>query len=222
MADPEVAVPLAPSLTFSVREVTAPRHTVGPELVFTVQIDAGANVPIASISLQTQFRIAAGARRYGGDEKARLGGIFGHGEQWARSVKSLHWANVAAVVPAFVGETRAALHLPLTYDMDVASAHFLQAVDGEVTVELLFSGTIFHVNASGVLQTAMISWDTEAQCPLPLATWREAMDVHFPDTGWIRLSRATLARLQSRRAALAAPTWEAALDRLCEGNPSRE
>jgi hypothetical protein len=136
-------------------------------------------------------------------------------------VGSLHWANVTTVVPSFTGLTTVDVMVPLTYDLEVSSAHYLQALDGgHIPVDLLFSGTMFYHDDAGLLQAVMIPWDKEARCQLQIGTWREAMDVHFPGAAWVRLPQATFERLQRYRARQAQPTWEAAVEALLRGQPT--
>ncbi|HEY4320967.1 MAG TPA: DUF6084 family protein [Gemmatimonadales bacterium] len=209
MAAPLPAVGAAPELTFAVEGVVAMRYSVGPSLGFRLTVGRADGGTIESVLLQVQIRLAAGGRRYQPVEQERLANIFGRGDQWARSVGSLHWTNVTAVVPPFTGHTSIELPVSLTYDFEVTSAQYLQALDdGETPVDLLFSGTIFYLDADGLLQAAMIPWEQEARCKLPVAVWREAMDSHFPDAAWIRMSRATFDQLQLYRAGRAATDWD--------------
>jgi hypothetical protein len=52
---------------------------------------------------------------------------------------------------------------------------------------------------------------------MPVRVWREAMDVHFPGTAWIRVRRETFEALQRYKSHRALPTWDDALDALIEG-----
>ncbi len=211
----------APDLMFSVERVEVVRESVVPSLAFRVNITRPDGGSIESVSLQVQLRVAAGGRRYTDVERQRLAGLFGVGDQWSRSVRSLHWANVTTVVTSFSGSTTVDVIVPLTYDLEVASAHYLQALDGgHIPVDLLFSGTMFYHDPAGLLQAAMIPWDKEARCQLLLTAWRDAMDLHFPGSAWIRLPQPTFERLQRYRAQHAAPTWEAAIDTLLAGPPT--
>jgi hypothetical protein len=208
----------APDLEFTAEGVVAMRYSVGPALGFRLGIARAGGGPIESLSLQVQLRISAGGRRYLPEERERLAGIFGQGEQWARSVGSLHWTNVTAVVPPFVDRTSLELPVNLTYDFEVASAQYFQSLEtGEIPVDLLFSGTMFYA-ADGLLQAAMIPWEKETRCQLPVAVWRDAMDAHFPGAAWLRLSRATFDRVQRFRSRHASPDWDHAVNTLLDAN----
>ena len=56
-----------------------------------------------------------------------------------------------------------------------------------------------------------VPWSKEAPYRLPVSVWREAIDVHFPDTAWIKMSRQTLDELLRFKTRAALPTWDATL-----------
>jgi Family of unknown function (DUF6084) len=99
----------------------------------------------------------------------------------------------------------------------VASAKYLAALgDGDIPLELLFSGTVFYAAPGGALQVSRISWSAEAAHRLPVRVWREAIDGHFPHSAWLRLDRDAFDRLAAFKAARTLPSWEAALDLLLQ------
>lgn len=205
---------LAPQLALSVDEVTAVAFAAVPTLCFRLHVDAGAR-EVRSVGLNVQVRIDATRRRYEERDEARLRELFGGRERWGQTLRNLMWANVSVTVPRFVGETYVALHVPATYDFEVVAAKYLNALaGGEVPVELLFSGTIFYAADDGRLQAAPLDWTQEAATSLPVAVWREAVDVAFPNSSWLRLSRETFDRLWAYRASRTLPSWEATLDEL--------
>jgi hypothetical protein len=207
----------APELDFRVEAVAAWQYAVGPAVAFRVAIARADGGPMDSIALQVQLRISAGGRRYLPAERERLANLFGRGDQWSRSVGSLHWTNITAIVPPFTGSTLIELPVGLTYDFEVSSAQYLQALEaGEVPVDLLFSGTMFYTDEAGLLQAAMIPWEKETRCLMPVTVWREAMDAHFPDAAWIRLSRTAFDRLQQYRARHPVTDWNQTIDALLD------
>ena len=46
---------------------------------------------------------------------------------------------------------------------------------------------------------------------LPVPVWREAIDAHFPNSAWIKMSRQTLEEFQRFKSARALPTWDTTL-----------
>ena len=97
-------------------------------------------------------------------------------------------------MPPFDGSARVELHVPCTYDLEVAASRYLDALgDGDVPLEFLFSGTVFYATDAGLLQTVRIPWDARGRrsgCRSSL--WRETMDAHFPDSAWLRLDKDAL------------------------------
>ena len=68
----------------------------------------------------------------------------------------------------------------------------------------------------GRLAVQQVPWSKEAPYRLPLTTWREAIDAHFPDSAWIKMSTATLDDLLRFKTSRALPTWDATLSALLE------
>ena len=59
-------------------------------------------------------------------------------------------------------------------------------------------------------------WHKAATVRLPVAVWREAMDVHFPGQAWLRVSRPTFDRLSVYRGRHGMVSFDQALERLME------
>ena len=157
---------------------------------------------------------SAGATTTG--EEHRLYELFGPTPQWGESLRPFLWTHVGATVPGFTGATEFDLPVPCTYDFEVAAAKYLHALgDGVIPLVLLFSGTVFSRGERGFVAEP-VAWHAEASFRLPVATWRAVMDRYFPDSGWVRVDRATLDRLQRYKAERALPTWDEAVDRLLE------
>jgi hypothetical protein len=205
----------APELAFSIEDAGVVDHAAVPTLRFGLRIDSDAD--IRSASLNVQVRIAATKRSYSDHEEERLAELFGRPEQWGRSLRSLHWVNVALTVPTFTGTTLVELPVTCTYDLEVTGSSFFDALDdGQVPLEFLFAGTVFYADADGRLQVRPIAWDREAAFSLPVATWREMMDRHFSGTAWLRLGKDSFDRLHRYRAQNALLTWEETIDLLLE------
>jgi hypothetical protein len=205
----------APELAFSIEDAGVLEHAAVPTLRFGLRIDSDAD--IRSASLNVQVRIAATKRSYSDNEEERLAELFGRPEQWGRSLRSLHWVNVALNVPTFSGSTRVDLPVTCTYDLEVTGSSFFDALDdGNVPLEFLFAGTVFYADEEGRLQVRPVAWDREASFSLPVATWREMMDRHFANTAWLRLSKDSFDRLHRYRAQNALLSWDATIDSLLE------
>lgn len=207
----------APQLGLAVSDVSAVAEAVVPTLRFRLRVDAGGR-EIRALALNVQVRIDATRRRYVAGDERHLLELFGGRERWGETLRSLMWATISTTVPAFTGETSVELHMPATYDFEVVAAKYLNALeDGEVPLELLFSGSIFHTAPGGGLRVAPLSRDQDLRTALPVAVWRAAVESAFPGSAWLRLSRDGFDRLWAFRAAQALPSWDATLAELLDG-----
>ena len=204
-----------PALRFAVEGAEAVRFAAAPTIAFALRLES--DRPLRSVLLAVQLRIAATRRAYAAEEREPLAELFGEPERWGTTLRSLLWTHETVLVPPFAGSTVVELPVACTYDFEVASAKFLNALaGGEVPLELLFSGSVFFDTPDGSLSTTRISWESEAVYGLPVAVWREALDHHFPGEAWLRVRREVFDRLHAYRSARALPTWEAALEELLE------
>jgi hypothetical protein len=206
-----------PELAFAVEGAEALPFAAVPTLGFRLRIESLGGEPIRSLALTTQIRIAVTRRSYDPATQERLVEVFGEPPRWGQTLRSLLWTHTTLNVQAFTGSTVAEMPVTCTYDFEVVAAKYLHALeDGDVPLELLFSGTIFYADENGLLRTALISWDKEAEYRLPVRVWRDVMEQYFPHSAWLRLSRETFDRLYAYKAQLALPTWEDAVKALLE------
>ena len=195
-------------LVFDCIGAEADRWAAAPTLVFTLRIAETTGEGIGGIALRCQFRIEPVKRRYSDEEAERIGDLFGERPRWGDTMKPLQFANVAQMVPAFKGSIDLDVPVPLTYDFDVATAKYFHGLDdGEIPFIILFSGTMFLKGENG-LSIEQVPWHKETNYRLPVSVWREAMDVHFPNSTWLRLGRDTLDNLMRFRKRLTFPTWD--------------
>ncbi len=200
-----------PELRFAVEGAAPVEYAASPSLGFGIRI--GSSEPIRSIVLDVQLQIAARRRRYEPEERERLFELFGLPEQFGSTLRTLLWTRTTLVVPPFEHETVTELVVPCSYDLEVSAARYLAALgDGEVPLELLFSGTCFYGDP---LRTARLDHAAaEAGYRLPVAVWRETMDRHFPGSAWLRVRRETFDRLVAYKARGALTSFDEAVDRL--------
>lgn len=207
----------APRLSFAVNDASPERYAAVPTLNFELRIERAGGGPVRSILLETQIQIAARRRPYGEAEQAWLVELFGTPDRWATTLRTLLWTRATLVVPPFEDATEVVLAVPCSYDLEANAASYLSGLErGEAPLEFLFSGSVFYAGPDGGLQTARISWDSEAEYRLPVRVWRAAMDRHFPDGAWLRLGRPTFDRLRAYKAEHGCRTLEDALERLME------
>ncbi|MFF4586272.1 DUF6084 family protein [Streptomyces sp. NPDC001388] len=201
--------------SFACTGVRADRFAAGPTLVFRLRVTASGDTPVHALALRCQIRIEPARRAYAPAEADGLKDLFGERSRWGSTLQPVQFAQVPLMVSSFTGETEADLVVPCTYDMDIAATRYLDALtDGEVPLLLLFSGTAF--TGAGGFQVEPVPWDREASFRLPVATWREMVEQHFPGCGWIRLPRDTMAALLAYRSRHALPSWEATLKALLD------
>jgi hypothetical protein len=204
-----------PDLEFRVEGAEVLKFAAVPSLLFKLRIENGEQEPIRSVALNTQIRIAATQRHYDAMEQERLLEVFGQPNRWRNTLRSLLWTHTVLQVPPFSGSTVVDMPVPCTYDLEVIAAKYFYALeDGEVPLELLFSGTVFYAGENGRLQVARISWEKEAEFRLPVRLWKEMMEHYFPNSAWIRLRKDAFDRLYDYKAHRGLPTWEAAIEAL--------
>jgi Family of unknown function (DUF6084) len=203
-------------LSFAVLDVRPDRYAVAPTLVVRLRVEDPAADPVHALALRAQVTLEPQRRPYGAAEAARLLDLFGERDRWVSTLRPMTWTTCSAVVPGFTGAADVDLPLPCTYDLDVAAARYLQALDGgDVPLRLLFSGTVFRRGTTG-LRIEPVPWSAEAAYRMPVAVWCELVDLHWPDSGWLRLRRDTLRALQQERAATGATSWEETIEGLLE------
>jgi Family of unknown function (DUF6084) len=201
-------------LIFGCTGVTADKYAATPSLTFQLAITERSGVTVHAIALRCQIRIEPHRRRYSAAEAERLHDLFGDPSRWAETVKPIQLATVSVMVPGFTAVTEVDLPVPCTYDLEVSSARYLHGLDdGTIPLILLFSGTVFVATETG-FTVELVPWSAEATYRMPVATWRELVDAHFPGRAWLPCGRDTLDALSAFKARHALPTWDATLNAL--------
>ncbi|MCZ4077137.1 DUF6084 family protein [Rhodococcus sp. H36-A4] len=192
-------------LSFSVIDIVPEEYAVAPNLTVQLRIEESTGVEIHALALRCQVRIEPHRRRYTDAEAAGMVDLFGGRERWASTLRSFLWMQCSTVVQGFSGSCDVDLPMLCTYDFDVASSKYLHALeeerdghDASIPLEMLFSGTVFTKGSNG-FGVQQIPWDRECRFDLPVRAWRRLVDMHFPNTGWIRLDRDTLYALSAYR-----------------------
>jgi hypothetical protein len=174
---------------------------------------------IQSVNLKSQIMLTVTRRGYNSGEKARLQELFGEPERWGSTLRTFLWTHVTTVVPRFSGSTVVDLPIPCSYDFEVVSPKYYNALEeGEIPLTFLFSGTIFYEGETGNLQIGQVSWSKEASYRLPVALWKEVIATHFPNSAWIRLQKDVFDQLYQYKITHGLLTWEDALVRLLRAN----
>jgi len=201
-------------LTFDCIGAQADRYAVVPALTLRLRISETSGQRVEAIALRCQIRIEPARRRYSAAEAERLNDLFGDTERWANTLRPLQLVTVATMVPGFSGSTETDLPINFTYDLEIGSTRYFSSLEaGEVPLLLLFSGTVFRV-VDGRIQVEQVPWSKETAYRLPVSVWREAIDAHFPNSAWIKMSTRTLEELQRFKSKNALPTWDLTMEAL--------
>ncbi|MFI8950160.1 DUF6084 family protein [Streptomyces sp. NPDC053750] len=198
---------------FACTGVRADPYAAGPTLVFRLRVTASPGTRVHALALRCQIRIEPARRGYGDGEARALTDLFGERSRWGSSLHPVQFAQVPVMVQGFTGETETDVVVPCTYDMDIASTRYFHALEeGEVPLLMLFSGTAF--TGAGGFHVEPVPWDKEASFRLPVKTWQEMIEQHFPGSGWIRLPRDAMDALLDYRSRQALPSWDATVEHL--------
>ena len=203
-----------PDLSFVVEGAEAVQFAASPLLAFKLRIgNREAEEPIHNIMLRCQIMIDPARRGYAPEDKERLQDLFGEPERWGQTVRPTLWTHASIVVPSFTGSTAVDLMVPCTFDFNIAATkYFAGLTNGEVPLNLLFSGTVFYATDEGALQVAQIPWDREASYRLPVAVWKEMMDHYYPNIAWLNLRKDVFDRLYRYKVRRGIPTFEQAIE----------
>jgi hypothetical protein len=199
-------------------------YAAAPTLNFTLRIAETTGARLHAIVLRTQFRIEPQKRRYTPAESERLTDLFGGPERYGETLHPMQLALVPASIQGFTGSTEVTVPLACSYDLEVATGRYFDALeDGEIPLLLLFSGTVFFRDENGNIAVTQVPWDKEDTYRLPVSIWREMIDHFFPGGGWLRLNRATIDALTRFKAGEAVAGYDEAiavlLQRAGEGRP---
>ena len=207
-----------PDLNFAVVGVEAPAFAAVPTIIFKLRIDNTIEQErIHSGILRCQIQINVTRRRYSPEAQAQLLEVFGEPKRWGETLRSLLWTHTSAVIPQFTGSVTLDLPIACTYDFDVVSTKYFNALgEGEIPLTFLFSGTIFYEGKGGNLQVGQVSWSKEASYRLPVTLWQEMMEHYYPNTAWIRLHKDVFDQLYQYKTAQGLPTWEEVVVRLLQ------
>jgi hypothetical protein len=201
-------------VSFEVVGARVEAYAAVPTLVLRLRISAADGTPVHAIALRSQIMIEPKRRHYEPDEEQRLTELFGETPRWGDTLRPFLWTNVSMTVTGFTGQTDVDLPITCTYDFEIAAAKYMHSLDdGEIPIVAMFSGTVFGRSAAG-LNAAPVSWSEEASYRIPVALWRDMMDLYFPGTGWLRLRRETLDALQQYKTGRALLSWDETFERL--------
>jgi len=202
-------------LRLTVESAEPVRFAAAPLMAFKLRItNDSAEELIHTVALKVQIQLEVTRRQYAAEEQERLQDLFGSPDRWGQTLRSMLWTHASVVVPRFTGSTLADLHVPCTFDFNVAATkYFYGLASGDLPLCFQFSGTVFYQGADETLQVSPISWEKEAKYRLPLSVWKDLIEEYYPKSTWLALHRDTFDRLYQYKVREGLPTWEQALER---------
>jgi hypothetical protein len=197
------------TLEFTVLGAEPIAHSASPGVRFHLHLSEPEGREVYTVALSTQVMIDPARRSYDDVERVRLVELFGAPERWSATTHPLQWARVESLVPSFTGSAAFAVEVPCTYDLEVASAKYFDALSGgEVPLSFHFNGTVLYRGEDDRLQVVLVPWSCSARWRMPVDVWRRTIAAHFPEGGWIRLAHETLEALARRKAEAGAHTFD--------------
>ncbi len=211
-------IPAAPpDPEFEVLGARAVRYAAAPMLALDLQLTEPSGRQIYMIALKIQLMIEPARRAYDDASRDRLVELFGPPERWAVTTRSLVWAQLDVVVPAFTGSTTVAVPIACNYDLEVTAAKYLHSLpDGQAPLALHFNGMVYYPGDDGGLQMVLIPWTRSIDFRMPVAVWRETIEHYYPNTGWVGLRADTLEALQRLKVERGLATFDACVAELLE------
>jgi hypothetical protein len=203
-----------PDLSFQVTTAEAVAFSAAPLLAFKLRLtNADPDEVIQSVALRCQLQIEATHRKYTEREQERLLDLFGAPERWSRTLRAMLWTHTNVTVSPFQASTVVDLPVPCTFDFNVAATKYFAGLDdGEVPLNLMFSGTVFYECGNDGLQIEQIPWDREAKYRLPIRVWKEMIDIYYPNESWLCLRRDVFEKLVQYKMDRGIPTWEETME----------
>jgi Fe-S cluster biogenesis protein NfuA len=174
--------------------------------------------PVYMIALTIQVMIEPARRSYDDATRERLKGLFGEPERWAVTTRSLVWAQVDVVVPAFTGSTTVMVPIACSYDLEVAAAKYLHSLpDGEAPLALpLQRHDLLPGTTTAGLQMVLVPWTKSSTSG---CRWRLARDDRalLPEHRLGGAAAQTLDALQREQVERGLATLDACISKLLGG-----
>jgi len=205
-----------PDLSITVAHAEAVKYAATPSISFDLNLkNADPNETLHTVVLRCQIQIEVARRKYSGQDQEKLRDLFGEPERWGQTLRSLLWTHASVVVPQFTGSTTQSMHVPCTFDFNIAATKYFNGLaDGDIPLCLMFSGSVFYNDHEGSLRVAPISWDKETRFRLPLKVWQDMMDLYYPSVAWLSLRRDVFELLHEYKVRHGIPSWEQTIEKI--------
>jgi len=198
-----------PDPEFAVVDARTVRHAAAPMIMLDLRVREHSGRDVYMIALTIQLMIEPARRSYDDATRERLVELFGAPERWAVTTRSLVWAQLDVLVPAFTGSTTVSVPISCSYDLELAAAKYLHSLPGgEVPLALHFNGTIYYPGDHGALQMVLVPWNKSTDYRMPVSVWRETVEHYYPNTGWVALRSQTLEALAREKRNRGLPTLD--------------
>ncbi len=198
-----------PDPEFAVVDARTVRHAAAPMIMLDLRVREHSGRDVYMIALTIQLMIEPARRSYDDATRERLVELFGAPERWAVTTRSLVWAQLDVLVPAFTGSTTVSVPISCSYDLELAAAKYLHSLPGgEVPLALHFNGTIYYPGEHGALQMVLVPWNKSTDYRMPVSVWRETVEHYYPNTGWVALRSQTLEALAREKRNRGLPTLD--------------
>jgi len=177
---------------------------------------------IFTIALTAQINVEPARRTHDAATRERLVDLFGEPERWPATTHAFVWTTATTLVPSFTGAAMFTLPVLATFDLEVAAArYFHELPDGDAPLAFHFSGSILLRGEDGRVQIVSVPWSCSATWRMPVATWREMMQRHYPGRSWVAVQEDTVARLTRYRRDHGLHSFDACFDRLLSHESER-
>ena len=204
-----------PDLEFAVLGARPVKYAAAPMLTIDLQVSEPDGREVYMVALTIQLMIDPARRRYDDETRARLVELFGPPERWAVTTRSLVWAKLDVLVPAFTGTSIVTVPIACHYDLELAAAKYLDSLpDAEAPLALHFNGMIYYPADDGGLQMALIPWSKSIDFRMPVSVWQETIAHYYPGTAWIAVRTDTFEALQREKVARGLATLDACVGEL--------
>jgi Family of unknown function (DUF6084) len=189
-----------PDLDFAVLGARPVKYAAAPMLTIDLEVSESDGREVYMVALTIQLMIEPARRRYDDPTRERLVELFGAPDRWAVTTRSLVWAKLDVLVPAFTGMTTVTVPIACHYDLELAAAKYLHSLaDGEAPLALHFNGMIYYPGEDGGLQMVLIPWSKSIDFRMPVSVWRETIEHYYPGTSWIAVRSQTFEALQREK-----------------------
>jgi len=206
-----------PDPEFAILGARAVRYAAAPMLALDLQVSEPSGRQVYMVALTIQLMIEPARRRYDHATRERLIELFGAPERWAVTTRSLVWAKLDVLVPAFTGSTTVSVPVAYHYDLELAAAKYLHSLpDGEAPLALHFNGMIYYPAEDGGLQMVLVPWTKSIEFRMPVTVWKETIEHYYPNTGWVALRSQTLEALQRAKLERGLATIDACVEQLLD------